>query len=65
VAKKRFAKADPGVLKVTLEHMYKVFSSDGKFSRENIKKAQEISVKLGTMLKAYAYEDVVSPIACE
>lgn len=65
VAKRRFANADPEVLRAALDHMYKVYSPDGKFSKANVKRTQEISVDLGIMPKAFSYEEVVAPIARE
>jgi NitT/TauT family transport system substrate-binding protein len=63
VAQKRFANADPKVLKSALEHMYKVFSPDGKFSHANVDLTQKISVDLKIMPKTFAYDEVVAPMA--
>jgi NitT/TauT family transport system substrate-binding protein len=65
IAKKHFAKADPEILKAALDHMYKVFSPDGKFTKANIKKTEDISIDLGIMPKSYGYEEVVAPMARE
>jgi ABC-type nitrate/sulfonate/bicarbonate transport system substrate-binding protein len=65
VAKKRFARANPAVLKSALDHMYKVYSPNGKFSKANIKTTQDISVELKIMPKEYPYDDVVAPMARE
>jgi NitT/TauT family transport system substrate-binding protein len=65
IAKKRFAKADPAILKAALEHMYKVYSPDGKFTKANVKATQDISIQLGIMPKSFAYEEVVAPMARE
>jgi sulfonate transport system substrate-binding protein len=65
VAKKRFPNANTVVLKSALEHMYKVFSPDGKFTRANVKQTQEISVDLKIMPQSYPYEEVVAPMARE
>jgi ABC-type nitrate/sulfonate/bicarbonate transport system substrate-binding protein len=65
IAKKRFPNANPAVLQSALEHMYKVFSPDGKFSRANVKLTQEISVDLKIMPQSYPYEQVVAPMARE
>jgi hypothetical protein len=45
--------------------MYKVFSPDGKFTKANIKKTEDISIDLGIMPKSYGYEEVVAPMARE
>jgi NitT/TauT family transport system substrate-binding protein len=65
IAQKRFAHANPAILKAALEHMYKVYSPDGKFSKGNVKRTQDISLDLKIMPKAYAYDDVVAPMARE
>jgi ABC-type nitrate/sulfonate/bicarbonate transport system substrate-binding protein len=65
IAKKRFAKADPAILKAALEHMYKVFSPDGKFTKANVKATQDISIQLGIMPKSFGYDEVVAPMARE
>lgn len=63
IAKKHFGNADPTVLKAALEHMYKVYSPDGTFSRANVDATQKISVALKIMPQSYPYEDVVAPMA--
>jgi NitT/TauT family transport system substrate-binding protein len=42
IAQKHFANANPVILKAALEHMYKVFSPDGKFSKGNVKRTEDI-----------------------
>ena len=63
IAQKHFANANPVILKAALEHMYKVFSPDGKFSKGNVKRTEDICLDLKIMPKAYAYDDVVAPMA--
>lgn len=65
IAKKRFPSADPEVLKAALEHMYKVYSVDGKFTRANVRRTERISVNLKIMPKSYPYDEVVAPMARE
>ncbi len=65
IATKRFPNANPEVLKSGLEHMYKVYAADGKFTRANVQRTQEISVDLKIMPKSYPYGDVVAPMARE
>lgn len=65
MAKKRFAKANPVILKAALEHMYKVFSPDGKFSKAHIAATQKIAVQLKIMPKTFSYDQVVAPMARE
>ena len=65
IAEKRFAHADPAILKAALDHMYKVYSPDGKFSKGNVKRTQDICLDLKIMPKAYSYDDVVAPMARE
>lgn len=65
IARKRFAGADPAVLGAALDHMYKVYSLDGKFTKANIERTQAISVDLKIMPKSYPYDEVVAPMARE
>jgi NitT/TauT family transport system substrate-binding protein len=65
IAEKHFAKANPAILKAALEHMYKVYSPDGKFSKGNVKRTEDICLDLKIMPKAYPYDDVVAPMARE
>ena len=65
IARRRFPNADPEVLESAFGRMYKVFSADGKFVRDNIKKTQQICIDLGIMPKSYPYEDIVAPVAQE
>lgn len=65
IAKKRFPNANPAILQAALEHMYKVFSPDGKFSQANIKQTEQICIDLKIMPKSYPYADVVAPMARE
>jgi NitT/TauT family transport system substrate-binding protein len=65
LAKKRFANADPEVLKAALEHMYKVYSPNGRFTQGNIERTQQICLDLKIMPKSYPYADVVAPMARE
>jgi NitT/TauT family transport system substrate-binding protein len=65
LAKKRFANADPEVLKAALEHMYKVYSPNGRFTQGNIERTQQICLYLKIMPKSYPYADVVAPMARE
>jgi NitT/TauT family transport system substrate-binding protein len=65
IAKKHFSNADPEVLKAALEHMDKVYSHDGKFTRANVQRTQDISVALKIMPQTYPYEAVVAPMARE
>jgi NitT/TauT family transport system substrate-binding protein len=65
IAEKRFAHANPAILKAALAHMYKVFSPDGKFSTGNIKRTEDICLDLKIMPNRYPYDTVVAPIARE
>lgn len=65
IAEKRFAHANPAILKAALEHMYKVYSPDGKFSKGNIKRTEDICLDLKIMPKTYPYDDVVAAMARE
>lgn len=65
IATKRFPSANPEVLKSALEHMYKVYSADGKFTRANVQRTQEICVDLKIMPESYPYDEVVAPMARE
>jgi NitT/TauT family transport system substrate-binding protein len=65
IARRRFPNADPEVLESAFGRMYKVFSADGNFVRDNIKKTQQICIDLGIMPKSYPYEDIVAPVAQE
>ncbi|HVO14292.1 MAG TPA: ABC transporter substrate-binding protein [Alphaproteobacteria bacterium] len=63
LAKQKFPGANPDVLKAALERMDKTFSRDGKFTKGNIERTQEISKQLKIMPQSYPYEDVVAPMA--
>jgi NitT/TauT family transport system substrate-binding protein len=65
LAKKKFPGANPEVLKAALARMDKTFSRDGKFTKGNIERTQEISKQLKIMPQSYPYEDVVAPMARE
>jgi NitT/TauT family transport system substrate-binding protein len=65
IASKRFAKTNPEILKSALEHMYKVYSPNGKFPKAHVEETQKISVDLKIMPKAYPYDEVVAPMARE
>jgi hypothetical protein len=45
--------------------MDKVYSHDGKFTRANVQRTQDISVALKIMPQTYPYEAVVAPMARE
>lgn len=53
------------VLKAALERLDKTFSRDGKFTKGNIERTQEISKQLKIMPQSYPYDDVVAPMARE
>jgi ABC-type nitrate/sulfonate/bicarbonate transport system substrate-binding protein len=63
VAKKMFASADTKVLEGALARMDASYSKNGRFSRGNIDRTQEISVDLKIMPQILPYEDVVAPFA--
>ena len=65
LARKEFPGMKPDVIQSALERMDKLFSRDGKFTRANIERTQQISKELGIIKASYAYEDVVAPIARE
>jgi NitT/TauT family transport system substrate-binding protein len=65
LAQKRFPGAKPEVLKAALDRMEKVFSRDGKFSRGNIERTQQICKDLNIIPQIYSYADVVAPAARE
>ena len=45
--------------------MEKLFSLNGKFSKGNVERTQEISKELKIIKASYAYNDVVAPMARE
>ena len=65
LAQKKFPGAKPEVLKAALGRMEKVFSRDGKFSRGNIERTQQICKDLNIIPQIYSYADVVAPAARE
>jgi NitT/TauT family transport system substrate-binding protein len=65
LAQKKFPGAKPEVLKAALERMEKVFSRDGKFSRANVERTQQICKDLGIIPQVYSYAEVVAPTARE
>jgi NitT/TauT family transport system substrate-binding protein len=62
IAKQRFPNADPVVLEAAFDRLEKIYSRNGKFSRENIERTQKISVDLKIMPREFPYEDVVAPM---
>jgi NitT/TauT family transport system substrate-binding protein len=62
IAKQRFPNADAAVLEAAFDRLEKIFSRDGKFSRENVKRTQKISVDLKIMPREFPYEEVVAPM---
>ena len=65
LAQKKFPGAKPEVLRAALERMEKVFSRDGKFSRANVERTQQICKDLGIIPQVYPYAEVVAPTARE
>lgn len=65
IAAKKFPNAKPDVLKHALEHMYRVYSPNGKFTKANVEETQKISVSLKIMPTTYPYDDVVAKTARE
>jgi NitT/TauT family transport system substrate-binding protein len=65
LAQKKFPGAKLEVLKAALERMEKVFSRDGKFSRANVERTQQICKDLGIIPQVYPYAEVVAPTARE
>ncbi len=65
IAKQTFQNADPAVLSAALARMNKWYSTNGKFTRGNVERTQQISVDMKIMPQAYSYEDVVAPFARE
>lgn len=65
IAHKRFPGSTPEVLNAALERMYGVFSADGKFSRSNVERTEQICVDLKIIPQSYKYEDVVAKPARE
>jgi NitT/TauT family transport system substrate-binding protein len=65
LAQKKFPGTKPEVLQGALGRMEKLFSRDGKFTRANVQRTQEISKDLGIVREIYPYEDVVAPMARE
>lgn len=65
LAQKKFPGAKPEVLKAALDRMEKAFSRDGKFSRGNVERTQQICKDLGIIPQIYAYDEVVAPTARE
>jgi NitT/TauT family transport system substrate-binding protein len=65
LAQKKFPGAKPEVLRAALERMEKVFSRDGKFSRANVERTQQICKDLGIIPQVYSYAEVVAPTARE
>jgi NitT/TauT family transport system substrate-binding protein len=62
IAKQRFPNADAVVLEAAFDRLEKIYSRDGKFSRENIERTQKISVDLKIMPREFPYEEVVAPM---
>jgi NitT/TauT family transport system substrate-binding protein len=62
IAKRRFPNADAAVLEAAFARLEKIYSRDGKFSRENVERTQEISVDLKIMPQTFPYEEVVAPL---
>lgn len=65
LAQRKFPGAKPEVLKAALDRMEKVFSRDGKFSRGNVERTQQICKDLNIIPQIYSYADVVAPAARE
>ncbi len=65
VAKQNFANADPAVLSAAFARLSKWYSPNGKFTRANVDRTQQISVDMKIMPQAYPYDDVVAPMARE
>jgi NitT/TauT family transport system substrate-binding protein len=65
IAKQHFSGANPEALKAALDRLGKVYSRDGKFTRANVQRTQDISVALKIMPQTYPYEAVVAPMARE
>jgi NitT/TauT family transport system substrate-binding protein len=62
IAKQRFPNADAAVLEAAFDRLEKIYSRDGKFSRENVERTQKISVDLKIMPRVFPYEEVVAPM---
>ncbi len=65
IAKQRFSGANPEVLEAALDRLGKIYSRDGKFTRANVQRTQDISVELKIMPRSYPCETVVASIARE
>ncbi|MGP0092014.1 MAG: ABC transporter substrate-binding protein [Xanthobacteraceae bacterium] len=65
LAQKKFPGAKPEVLKAALDRMERIFSRDGKFSRGNVERTQQICKDLGIIPQIYSYAEVVAPTARE
>ena len=65
LAQKKFPGAKPEVLSAAFDRMEKLFSRDGKFTKGNIERTQEISKELKIIKASYDYNDVVAPPARE
>lgn len=65
LAQKKFPGAKPEVLSAAFDRMEKLFSRDGKFTKGNIERTQEISKELKIIKASYPYDDVVAPMARE
>jgi NitT/TauT family transport system substrate-binding protein len=65
IAHKKFSGARPEVLSGAFDRMEKLFSRDGKFSKGNIERTQQISKELKIIKGSYPYDDVVAPLARE
>ena len=52
-------------LEAALDHIYKVYSPNGKFGRSHVEQTEAISVELKIMPKSYPYDEVVAPMARE
>ena len=65
VAQKKFPGAKPEVLAAAFNRMEKLFSRDGKFSKGNVERTQDISKELKIIKASYPYSDVVAPMGRE
>jgi NitT/TauT family transport system substrate-binding protein len=65
LAQQHFPGMKPDIIQAALERMDKLFSRDGKFTRANIERTQQICKELGIIKASYAYDDVVAPSARE
>jgi NitT/TauT family transport system substrate-binding protein len=65
LAQKKFPGVKAEVLNAAFDRMEKLFSRNGKFTKGNVERTQDISKELKIIKASYPYNDVVAPMARE